>query len=60
MIPTPTTIPITQILNFVILNISYLFSSNKYYYCTQQTLLEINILLKIRINFSRHKRSIIP
>jgi hypothetical protein len=47
MSPTPTIIPITQILNFVILNISHLFSSGKYYYCTQQTFLEINNPLNI-------------
>jgi hypothetical protein len=44
MSPTPTIIPITQILNFVILNISYLFSSDKYYYCTQHYFLEVNNL----------------
>jgi hypothetical protein len=42
MSPIPTTIPITQILNFVILNILYLFSFSKYYYYYQHVSLEIN------------------
>lgn len=50
MSPTPTSIPITQILNFVILNISNLFPTDKYYYSTQHVLLEINKPL----NTSKH------
>jgi hypothetical protein len=47
MSPTPTTIPMTQTLNFVILNISHLFSPCKYYYHTQHIFLEINKTLYI-------------
>ena len=52
MSPTPITIPITQTLNFVILNICLflylsIFSSDKYYYYSQHSSLEVNKLMNL-------------